>query len=309
MDNRMQRKDFSSLGFRMLIGAVLITAVQLASQSVIFGNKPEWAGNMNIVLAVTMIPLYVIGYPLAFWIMKKNDAKKIEQHRMGPGQFILAFMTAYGLMIAGNIIGLVLTTAIGFIRGEQVNNALLTVISEGNIWISAIYTVLLAPIFEEILFRKLICDRIAPYGQRAAVLASGLMFGLFHMNLNQFFYAAFLGGFFAFIYIRTGNLKYTIGLHMAVNFLGSVVGGLLLQNVDMVSLPGMLIYGLYSMCVYAVGITGVVLFFINRSKMKAPEGDDRIGKGNLFKTVILNPGMALYCIAMIGVIIVQTFVM
>ena len=39
----MQRKDFSSLGFRMLIGAVLITAVQLASQSVIFGNKPEWA--------------------------------------------------------------------------------------------------------------------------------------------------------------------------------------------------------------------------------------------------------------------------
>ena len=84
MDNRMQRKDFSSLGFRMLIGAVLITAVQLASQSVIFGNKPEWAGNMNIVLAVTMIPLYVIGYPLAFWIMKKNDAKKIAATQDGP---------------------------------------------------------------------------------------------------------------------------------------------------------------------------------------------------------------------------------
>ena len=78
MDNRMQRKDFSSLGFRMLIGAVLITAVQLASQSVIFGNKPEWAGNMNIVLAVTMIPLYVIGYPLAFWIMKKKYAEPSE---------------------------------------------------------------------------------------------------------------------------------------------------------------------------------------------------------------------------------------
>lgn len=309
MDNKMQRKDFSSLGFRMLIGAVLITAVQLISQGLFLGSKPEWAGNMNIMLAVTMVPLYVIGYPVTFLIMKKKDAGTIEKRKMGAGQFILAFMMAYGLMIVGNIIGLVLTTMIGLIKGEPVGNALLSVISEGNIWISAIYTVLLAPVFEEILFRKLICDRVAQYGQRTAILVSGLLFGLFHMNFNQFFYAAFLGGFFAFIYIRTGNLKYTIGLHMIVNFLGSVVGGLLLQNVDMLSLPGMMIYGVYSMCVYAVGITGVVLFFIKRPKMKAPEGNDVIGKGNWFKTAVLNPGMALYCVAMLVVMIVQAFIM
>ena len=61
----------------------IVDSSQLASQSVIFGNKPEWAGNMNIVLAVTMIPLYVIGYPLAFWIMKKNDAKKSHRSTCG----------------------------------------------------------------------------------------------------------------------------------------------------------------------------------------------------------------------------------
>ena len=308
MDNKMQKKDFSSLGFRMLIGAVLITAIQLLSQNVVFGIRPEWLDNMNIVMAVTMIPLYVVGYPIAFRLMRKKDARTIEKHEMRPGQFILAFMMAYGLMIMGNIIGLALTTVIGLIKGEPVNNALLSVISDGNIWISAIYTVILAPVFEEILFRKLICDRVVQYGQRTAILISGLLFGLFHMNFNQFFYAAFLGGFFAFIYIRTGNLKYTIALHMIVNFLGSVVGGLLLQNVDMMSLPGMMIYAAYSMCVYAIGITGVVFFFINRSKMKAPEGDDMVGKGTWFRTAVLNPGMALYCIAMLVVMIVQAVV-
>lgn len=306
MENKLCKKEFSNLGFRMLVGAVWITAVQLISQSVVLGNRPEWIDNMNIVLAVNMIPLYVIGYPLTFLIVKKKDGKKIEKHRMGPGQFVLAFMMAYGLMIVGNLIGLALTTAVGFIRGEQVDNALLNVITGGNVWISAIYTVLLAPVFEEILFRKLICDRIAPYGQRAAVLVSGLMFGLFHMNFNQFFYAAFLGGFFAFIYIRTGNLKYTIGMHMAVNFLGSVVGGLLLQNVDMLnSMSGMIISALYSMCIYAIGITGIVLFFMNRSRMKAPEGDDVIGKGNWFKTAVLNPGMVLYCVVMCAAMIIM----
>lgn len=305
MDNKIQRKDFSGLGFRMLIGAVLMTMVQLICQGIVLGGNPEWGENMNIVMAVTMIPLYVLGYPIAFLIMRKKDVKTIEKHKMGPGRFILAFMIAYGLMITGNIIGLILTTVIGFIKGQPVGNALLSVVTEGNVWISAIYTVLLAPVFEEILFRKLICDRVVQYGQRTAVLVSGLLFGLFHMNFNQFFYAAFLGGFFAFIYVRTGNLKYTIALHMIVNFLGTVVGGLLLQNVDMLSLQGMLIFGVYSMCVYAIGIAGVVLFFVNRSKMRAPEGNDLIGKGNWFKTVILNPGIALYCIVMLAVMIVQ----
>lgn len=305
----MQKRDLSGLGFRMLIGAVLIMGVQWLFQVIVLGSKPEWANNMNIMMAVSMIPLYVFGYPITFLIMRKKDAKTIEKHKMGPGQFILSFMMAYGLMISGNIIGLIVTAMIGFVKGEPVSNALLSVVSESNIWISAIYTVFLAPVFEEILFRKLICDRVAQYGQRTVVLVSGLLFGLFHMNFNQFFYAAFLGGFFAFVYIRTGNLKYTIALHMIVNFLGTVVGGLLLQNVDMMSLQGMMIGGVYSICVYAVGISGVVLFFINRQKMKAPAGNDVIGKGNLFKTAILNPGMALYCIAMLAVMIVQAFVM
>lgn len=309
METKIQKKDFSSLGLRMLIGAVIITAVQMISQGAVLGNRPEWADNMNIVLAVTMIPLYVIGYPVTFLIMKKDNADRIEKHKMGIGRFILAFMMAYGLMIVGNIIGLALTAGIGLIKGEPVTNAMLNIVTEGNVWISAIYTVLLAPVFEEILFRKLICDRVVQYGQRTAVIISGLMFGLFHMNFNQFFYAAFLGGFFAFIYVKTGSLKYSIGLHMVVNFMGSVVGGLLLQNVDPTQMTGMAIYGIYSMCIYGIGIAGIVLFFINWSRMKAEQGQSVIEKGNWFKTAILNPGMLLYCVAMIGVMIVQAFVM
>lgn len=309
METRMQKKDFSSLGLRMLIGAVLITAVQMLSQTVVLASKPEWADNFDITLAVIMIPLYAIGYPISFLIVKKRDAGKLEKHRMGVGQFILAFMMAYGLMIVGNIIGLVVTAGIGLIKGEPVGNALLSIVSEGNIWISAIYTVLLAPVFEEILFRKLICDRVIKYGQYTAIIISGLMFGLFHMNFNQFFYAAFLGIFFAFIYVKTGNLKYTIGLHMMVNFLGSVVGGLLLQNVDMTQITGMMIYAVYALCIYGIGIAGIVLLLVNLSKMKTAQGEIAIEKGSWFKTVILNPGMILYCVVMLAVMLAQAFLL
>lgn len=306
MDTKMYKKDFSGLGFRMACSALLIFAIQTAGQYIVAAIKPEWTGNMDIMLASTMVPLYVLGYPLTFLIMRNREKRTIEKHKMTIGQLILAFMMSYGLMIAGNLIGVMITLGIGVLKGNEVTNPLMSVVTSGNIWISAIYIVLLAPVFEEFLFRKLICDRVAKYGQGTAIVVSGLMFGLFHGNLNQFFYAFFLGSFFAFIYLKTGELKYTIGLHMVINFIGSVLGGLLLQNVDMETPMGLIIFALYALCVYGIALAGGVLFLVNRQKMKLQAGEITIEKGSRFKTVICNVGMIVYCLLFLVLTLVTT---
>lgn len=302
----MYKKDFSGLGFRMACSALLIFAIQTAGSYIVAAIKPEWTGNMDIMLASTMVPLYVLGYPLTFLIMRNREKRTIEKHKMTIGQLILAFMMSYGLMIAGNLIGVMITLGIGVLKGNEVTNPLMSVVTSGNIWISAIYIVLLAPVFEEFLFRKLICDRVAKYGQGTAIVVSGLMFGLFHGNLNQFFYAFFLGSFFAFIYLKTGELKYTIGLHMVINFIGSVLGGLLLQNVDMETPMGLIIFALYALCVYGIALAGGVLFLVNRQKMKLQAGEITIEKGSRFKTVICNVGMIVYCLLFVVLTLVTT---
>ena len=43
-----------------------------------------------------------------------------------------------------------------------------------NPWVTFIIAVLIAPTAEELLFRKLLTERIVKYGELAAVLASGL---------------------------------------------------------------------------------------------------------------------------------------
>ncbi|MDE7132707.1 MAG: CPBP family intramembrane metalloprotease [Lachnospiraceae bacterium] len=306
MNTKMYRKDFSGLGFRMACSAVLIFAIQTVGQYIVAAINPDWAENMDIMLASTMVPLYVLGYPLAFLILRSKEKRTIEKHKMTLGQLILAFMMSYGLMIAGNLIGVFITLGIGILKGNAVNNPLMSVVTGGNIWISAIYIVLLAPVYEEFLFRKLICDRVAKYGQGTAVVVSGLMFGLFHGNFNQFFYAFFLGSFFAFIYLKTGQLKYTIGLHMVINFIGSVLGGLLLQNVDMQTPMGLIIFALYALCVYGIALAGGVLFLVNRPKMKLEAGEITIEKGSRFKTVIGNAGMIVYCLLFLILTLVVT---
>ena len=47
-------------------------------------------------------------------------------------------------------------------------------------------SVIIAPVMEELVFRKYLVDRLVPYGQKTAVVLSGLFFGLFHGNFISF---------------------------------------------------------------------------------------------------------------------------
>ncbi|MBO5371699.1 MAG: CPBP family intramembrane metalloprotease [Lachnospiraceae bacterium] len=75
------------------------------------------------------------------------------------------------------------------------------------------------PIVEELLYRGIIYARIKKWlGIKAAVLLSAIIFGLVHMNLVQFVYAAVFGILLAFITEKTGNFYAAAFAHMAANF-------------------------------------------------------------------------------------------
>ncbi len=306
MNTNTYNKDFSSIGFRMLISTALVLLLQYGAANLALSLFPQLQNNTTILLIVTMAPLYLIAFPISFALMRNPEASAIEKHSMKPSQLLIAFIISYGLMIAGNIMGLALTAGLGMIKGAPVQNTLAEVVTGNSLWFTAFFIVLCAPVFEEYLFRKLICDKVIKYGEGCAVVLSGLIFALFHMNFNQFIYAFFLGCFFAFLYVRTGTLKYTILLHMVINFCGSIPSAVIL-SMDQAN-PFFLIANLFNtLFVFGVGIAGIVLFFVNRRKMALRPGEIVIEKGRRFKTVMVNPGMLLYCLALFATIIYQAF--
>lgn len=307
-DYKVYKKEFSGIGIRMLISTVVIIALQSGASAILLTLFPQWADNFVITLVITMVPLYLIGFPISFALMRDKNAPVIEKHTMSAGQFVIAFLMLYGIMIIGNLIGLALTAVIGVIKGSPVQNAMVNLVSGGSLWVTAIFTVLCAPVFEEFLFRKLLCGRVIKYGEGTAIVVSGLLFGLFHMNFNQFFYAFFLGCFLAFIYVKTGNLKYTILLHMILNFFGTVLGGIIM-SLDQSNPLMMIIKVCYSLCIYAMAIAGIVLLIVKRRKLTVNPGKIVIEKGQRFKTVILNAGMLLFCIILFAIMIAQAFFM
>ena len=143
---------------------------------------------------------------------------------------LAVFCIAYAGTYACNYIGTLITNYIGLLKGSSVDNVVATVTSNINPLTIILIMVVCAPIMEELMFRKLLIDRTYKYGEGMSIVFSGLVFGLFHGNLNQFIYAFFIGIFFGFIYVKTKNVIHTIILHMIINFIGSLVATTILEK-------------------------------------------------------------------------------
>ncbi len=323
------KKHFSELGGMFILGTLIILAVQTLIPMWVFQLRPEWQGNADVNMFLTMAPMYLIGMPLLVVLLKTLPAVQVEKHDMKAGQFAVAAIMCFGTVYITNIIGNIITLIIGALKGGAVQNVIADAISDINMLSIMLYMVLAAPMIEEYVFRKLLVERTLRYGQGVAVLMSGLMFGLFHGNLNQFVYAFALGAFLAYLYVRTGKLKITIALHMMVNFMGGVVSLLVLKKLGLEELSnmsgtddmagmmayfmdnrsGLLLYGVYILFVFGMIIAGGVLLivFLAKKRFTFEAGEVVLPKGKRFSTFILNPGMIVYCVFWIAMIIMQLF--
>ena len=94
-------------------------------------------------------------------------------------------------------------------------------------WIYLIFGIItvgiVIPILEELIFRRLVINSTCKYGYGAAIMISAFTFAVYHGNFIQFFYAFGLGILFAYIYCKTGKLRYTVLLHMAYNLYASMI--------------------------------------------------------------------------------------
>ncbi len=279
----------------------------------------SWANFLQII-----IPTYCIAFPVLCLLVCKMPKVQIEKKKMGFWKIVLTVIIGSGIcgvgMVIGTVVGELITLPFGVSASD--NNSL------GNLMIMSdpfwrILTVgILAPIFEELIFRKLLIDRVIKYGEFCAIMMSGIMFGLFHGNFAQFFFATGLGMLFAFVYARTGKIWYTILLHMVVNMTTSVITTPLamkvlehmevinkiselstrpnelmayLENPEVMQVYGyMMVYACWMMFLAVCALTGVILFFVFLKKFKLKETPMGVKNGTVFLKSFVNGGMILF---------------
>lgn len=284
------KKVFAKIGLAILICMIIVNIIQSIYFTIITLVNSTLAQKPWINYFAIAISFYFIGFPIFYAMVKKlPDGEKKEVKRLSVGRVISLFCISYAMVYILNLLTSLLIMLIGFLRGSEVINPLASMI-ENSTWIwSLIFVGILSPIVEEIMFRGVMLNKIRVYGDKVTIITTSILFGLFHANFSQFFYAVALGVIFAYITLKTGTIKYSIILHIMVNIVGGVIMPAIVgdgSNTVLVGIAGVVLI--------IVSIIGIVLLVKNRKNIYLVDGEILLEKGTAFKAIWLNPGMIVY---------------
>jgi Predicted metal-dependent membrane protease len=279
---REMRRAFSRMALGLCLGLLVSQLVPTVLQSII----PDYDAQAHAFL-VGGLCTGLFTLPVMLLLTRRISTKKPEKGRLSLGGFLALVAICYACMIVGNLVGMGINS---ILSPNSVNLIGELATAAGASVEMVVAFVVLAPVFEELVFRKVLVDHVLPFGEWPAILFSGITFGLFHGNLTQFFYATVLGMILAYVYIRWGNILYTIGIHACINFLGGVLP---------VLVPAA------SYFILLVALAGIVLFFRFRKTVHVEKnavpgvGGAMFGNGGMILFMILG------CLLMVLVAVVM----
>jgi membrane protease YdiL (CAAX protease family) len=155
-----------------------------------------------------------------------------------------------------------------------------------------VYACILAPVFEEVLFRGLLLRILEPYGKKFAVLATAFLFGIFHANIVQSPFAFMVGLVLGYVTVEHGML-WAVLLHFINN---CVLGDLLSRLTSGCPLVGELIFWFI---VVASSIAAVVVCIVKRKAIRAYLCEKKIHPWSV-KSFFTAPGIVIFTVLMLG---------
>ena len=291
-----EKKIYSRIGFSASAFLAVSSGLQILLSRTV--TLPE--GNPWLRWVMVFAPIYAAGVPAALMALHGMKREVPVRKNMRLRDFADAFAVCIFLMYSGNILGIAVTSALKRFFDITSANAATDLAAQGSVWMRLVFMVILAPFFEEFIFRAQFTSRMRPYGETAAVVTGALMFGLFHGNLNQFFYASMIGLVLGYVYIRTGKLRYTVALHMMINFLGGIAGPELIRVTegDMFTADGItrsgILLSIYICLLIGTALIGFVRLCLRMRTLKTETAEKEIIFRRGIRAAWVNPGMLLF---------------
>lgn len=252
-----KKRQARRLGFSFAAFLLAVVLSQLVFSVLIEQFFPQIIGKPWFLYLVSALPNYLVGMPLFFYLTRRiPDSPRERGESFTPGTIIRYAIIGVAISYLFAILGDLLNAP--FVEGFDMDeNVLENLIRNSDFVSTLIFVVILAPLMEELLFRRRFLTKALQFGKGNAVLAGGLAFGLFHLNIPQMVYATALGTFWGMVYVRHRSFPLVVILHMITNAIGSVLMPFLAFDVA----GGEIIGGVF---ILSMIVLGLVLLFIER---------------------------------------------
>lgn len=159
--------------------------------------------NINKIYNYSIIAMTLAMVPITIYLYKKNYQK---ENKVDYKKIPLMIIIGISISLFYNMLTIELQTT--------------KTIIDMNLFIIIIYTSILGPVFEEILFRYTALNKTKKmYKEKYAILLNCIIFALLHTNIINIIYAFILGLILSFIYTKHKNIIYPIIIHISANFI------------------------------------------------------------------------------------------
>lgn len=235
---RLSREDatryFSIFGFASFaLGAINFIA-QFLLVNLIYYTLPSlyaWPFFGSVLIIVT---LYGCAFPVFYLILRRLPKIRPVREKQSFRFLITSLCICFCFTAIGNYLSGYMVALFESLSGSQLINPVTESMESTPLWGTLLFTVVLAPIMEELVFRKILCDRLLPLGESYAIVLSAALFALAHGNFYQIFYAFLIGACLGYVYVKSGKIGYSIAFHLIINlvfgFLPTLLSGMMDMN-------------------------------------------------------------------------------
>lgn len=169
---------------------------------------------------------YLIPSIAAFLLFRKELREKLPYPPHPNASTVLnSGLTFFAACFLGSLAGLfadfVATLLDSFFGTGEIPDAMEGTIPSqgetGSFWVMFFFVAVVAPVFEELIFRKLLLHPLRKHGDWFAIIMTALMFGFYHGNFDQMPYAVVVGILFALLAVNTNSVIPSMILHLLNN--------------------------------------------------------------------------------------------
>lgn len=226
-DEERMRSDFARVGWALVLSQLtmffLSMLLSLLASGLLHLFSPlraTWSQMEGwIVMLAALggaVPMLLLGREQGFGRLFA------DRERIWPVQVVLYFLMILGLQMLTSVVCAPIVSWLESV-GASFDKATNVATSYSTSSSMLLYSVLIAPVCEELVYRGALLRALERYGRWFAIGLSALIFGLMHGNAVQFPVAFVIGLVFGYLSLKY-SLRLTIVLHVLNNLFVEVTG-------------------------------------------------------------------------------------
>lgn len=226
---RAAKRDFRRVAAALILQEILLVTSAYTIQQVLawyYLRDPNLSADavydMLWNTGLDMIAASLIGLAVVMVFLGGRMRREMPPEPIGVRRFLLAVVGIEGMQLLASLVSIPLENFVDSL-GYSLEQAA-EVSSGTSVTVSMfLYSVVIAPFVEEIVFRGAVLRWLEPWGRGFALAMSALLFGLMHGNLVQLPSAVACGLVFGYVSQRF-SLKAAVAAHAVNNLTVEIIG-------------------------------------------------------------------------------------